>query len=55
VFDTNKVERVAQLLVREACGATSCDGNGGGRLKVWSRGPGRAVEAESFTKHTTTN
>ncbi len=57
-FDPNKVERVAQLLVREACGATSIDGSGGDLAQdLRHDGPAALTifEVKSFTKHTTTS
>jgi hypothetical protein len=55
-FDADKVERIAQLLVREACGATSIDGSGGDLAQdLRHDGPdGLTIfEVKSFTKRLT--
>ncbi|MCU1482164.1 MAG: hypothetical protein JWQ19_2950 [Subtercola sp.] len=52
-FDPDKAERVAQLLVREACGATSIDGAGGDLAQdLRHDGPAGLTifEVKSFTK-----
>jgi hypothetical protein len=57
-LDARKVERAAQLLVREACGATSVDGSGGDRAQDLRLDDSEGLtifEVKSFTKRLTSS
>ncbi|MGY1618866.1 hypothetical protein ACI797_19165 [Geodermatophilus sp. SYSU D00691] len=57
-LDPGKVERVAQILVRDACGATSIDGSGGDLAQDLRRDSPEGLtifEVKSFTKPLTSS